>query len=82
MEILEKSVTYDVPRETIFEELDVNNFININLDNKLTKCYGKIINIHFFLSNNKELTNEQKLDYCSIERYFMKLYLREMMKKM
>jgi len=65
----------------VLEKLDSNSFTNTNFDNKLTKFYGKIINIHFFLSNNKELTNNQKLDYCTIERYFMKLYLREMMKK-
>jgi hypothetical protein len=82
MEILEKSVTYDVPREPIFEDLDANSITNLNFDKKLTKFYGKIVNIHFFLSNNKELSNNQKLDYCTIERYFMKLYLREMMKKM
>ena len=82
MEILEKSVTLDIPREPVFEELDVHSFQNINLDRKLTKFYGKIVNIHFFLSNNKELSNSQKLDYCTIERYFMKLYLKEMMKKM
>ena len=81
LEILEDSVTFDVPRESIFEELDVNSFRNINFNNKLTKFYGKIVNIHFFLSNNKELSNDQKLDYCTIERYFMKLYLREVMKK-
>ena len=81
MEILDKLVTYNVPREPIFEKLDISSLQNTNFDNKLTKCYGKIINIHFFLSNNKELTNEQKLGYCSIERYFMKLYLREMMKE-
>ena len=82
MEILEKSVTYVVPREPIFEELDVNNLLHLDLDNKLTKFYGRVVNIHFFLSNNKELSNKQKLDYCTIERYFMKLYLKEMMKKM
>jgi hypothetical protein len=81
-EILEKPVTYDVTHEPVFEELDVNIFNNINFDKKLTKFYGKIVNIHFFLSNNKELSNSQKLDYCTIERYFMKLYLKEMMKKM
>ena len=81
MEISEKSVTYDVPLEPIFEKLDINSFKNISFDNKLTKFYSKIINIHFFLSTNKELTNNQKLDYCTIERYFMKLYLREMIKK-
>ena len=50
-------------------------------DYKLTKCYGKIVNVHSFLLNNEELTNTQKLDYCSMERYFMKAYLKEMMKK-
>ena len=81
IEILDKSVTYDVSHKPVFEKLDVNSFTNANFDNKLTKFYGKIINIHFFLSNNKELTNNQKLDYCTIERHFMKLYLREMMKE-
>ncbi|MFX0046843.1 MAG: hypothetical protein ACFE8G_01620 [Candidatus Hermodarchaeota archaeon] len=81
VEILEKSVTYNIPIEPIFKKLDINNFKNISFDNKLTKFYGKIINIHFFLSKNMELTNNQKLDYCSIERYFMKLYLREIIKK-
>ena len=51
------------------------------VDHKLTKCYGKIVNVHSYLLNNDELTNTQKLDYCSMERYFMKAYLKEMMKK-
>jgi hypothetical protein len=80
-EIIEKPETYGLTREPVFEELDLSIFSNINLDKKLTKFYGKIVNIHFFLSNNKELSNTQKLDYCTIERYFMKLYLKEMMKK-
>ena len=81
MEILEKLESYDFSREPVLEKLDVNSISDTFYDKKLTKFYGKIINIHFFLSNNKELTNNQKLDYCTIERYFMKLYLREMMKK-
>ncbi len=81
MEIFEKSEVYDFSREPVFEKLDSNSISNISYHKKLTKFYSKIINIHFFLSNNKELTNNQKLDYCTIERYFMKLYLREMMKK-
>ncbi len=81
MEILERSEVYDFSREQVFEKLDINSISNTYYSKKLTKFYGKIINIHFFLSNNKELTNNQKLDYCTIERYFMKLYLREMMKK-
>ena len=82
IDILNKQETYNIPREPIFETLTVATFTNLNFHNKLTKVYGKIINIHFFLSNNKELTNNQKLNYCTIERYFMKLYLKEMIKKM
>ncbi len=51
------------------------------VDHKLTKCYGKIVNVHSYLLNNDELTNTQKLDYCNMERYFMKAYLKEIMKK-
>ena len=81
MEILEKSESYYFSSEPVFKKLDINSFTNANFDKKLTKFYGKIIHIHFFLSNNKELTNKQKLEYCTIERHFMKLYLKEMMKK-
>jgi hypothetical protein len=82
MDVLDKPVIYDIPREPILEQLTVSNFTNLNFNNKLTKVYSKLINIHFFLSNNNELTNNQKLNYCTIERYFMKLYLKEMIKKM
>lgn len=60
----------------VFEEKDLIHLKQQEFVNKLNKFYGKIIDVHFFLLNNKELTNNQKLDYCNIERYFMKLYLR------
>ena len=81
IEILEKSLTSNIPQEPIFEHLDIDSLESISFDYKLTKFYGKIINIHFFLANNKHLTNREKLDYCTLERYFMKLYLKEMMKR-
>ena len=64
--------------------IEKNYKFNLNescVDHKLTKCYGKIVNVHSYLLNNEKLTNAQKLDYCSMERYFMKAYLKEMMKK-
>jgi len=75
--------TYDisVPLSPVFEEKDIFTLKESCVDHKLTKCYGKIVNVHSFLLNNEELTNTQKLDYCSMERYFMKAYLKEMMKK-
>ncbi len=68
----------------ILPVLEKNNKFKLNescLDHKLTKYYGKIVNVHSFLLNNEELTNTQKLDYCSIERHFMKVYMKEMIKK-
>ena len=65
----------------VFEEKDLIHLKQQEIVNKLNKFYGKIIDVHFFLLNNKELTNNQKLDYCSIERHFMKLYLKEIIKK-
>jgi len=65
----------------VFEEKDLIHLKQQEFVNKLNKFYGKIIDVHFFLLNNKELTNNQKLDYCSIERHFMKLYLKEVIKK-
>ena len=37
--------------------------------------------IHSILSNYPDLTSDQKLDYCNNQRYFMKLYLREVITK-
>ena len=65
----------------VFEEKDLIYFKQQEIVNKLNKFYGKIIDVHFFLLNNNELTNNQKLDYCTIERHFMKLYLKEVIKK-
>ena len=70
-----------LPNLPVFEKKDFIHLKQQEIVYKLNKFYGKIIDVHFFLLNNKELTNNQKLDYCSVERYFMKLYLREMMKK-
>ncbi len=38
--------------------------------------------LHSLLLTNSNLTNKQKLDYCKSERFFMKLYLREIIKNL
>ena len=38
--------------------------------------------IHSILSNCPELDNSQKLEYCTSQRYFMKMYLKEMVVKL
>ncbi len=65
----------------VFEKKDLIHLKQQEIVNKLKRFYGKIIDVHFFLLNNKELTNNQKLEYCTIERHFMKLYLKEVIKK-
>lgn len=44
--------------------------------------YLVILNdIRSILSNVKNLTNNQKLGYCNSQRYYIKLYLKEVLKK-
>lgn len=81
IKILDRINYISIPILPVLEKKDLFKLNESCLDRKLTKCYGKIVNVHSYLLNNDELTNTQKLDYCSIERYFMKAYLKEMMKK-
>jgi hypothetical protein len=57
------------------------SFSKLNL-NKAEKEYLSIsTDIHSILSNYPNLPNDQKLDYCNSQRYFMKLYLKEVLIK-
>lgn len=38
--------------------------------------------IHLVLSGCPDLTKNQKLDYCSSQRYFMKMYMKEIMTRL
>ncbi len=45
--------------------------------------YLAILNdIHTILSNSSEFSNFQRLDFCNNQRYFMKLYLKELLLKL
>jgi len=81
IKVLDNASEFSVPVLPVLEKKYEFKLNESCVDHKLTKCYGKIVNVHSFLLNNEELTNAQKLDYCSMERYFMKAYLKEMMKK-
>lgn len=48
----------------------------------LNQSYQKAVEIHTYLcEKNKFLTNNEKLKFCSAGRYFMKQYLKEIVKK-
>ena len=62
-------------------ELDINSFQQKLSDVKIE--YLSISNdIHSILSNCPDLTSDQKLDYCNSQRYFMKMYLKEIVVKL
>ncbi|MHA2281778.1 MAG: hypothetical protein ACXAC5_13120 [Promethearchaeota archaeon] len=76
----------------ILKQGDLEEFLNKNdkpsltsfklTPNKAGEEYLSIsTDIHSILLNYPDLTNDQKLDYCNNQRYFMKLYLREVITK-
>lgn len=49
--------------------------------NSLEKLLYRIIEIHFLLKTNLKLSNNQRLDYCKVERNLMIQYLKQVVKK-
>ncbi|MFX0024330.1 MAG: hypothetical protein ACFE9S_18575 [Candidatus Hermodarchaeota archaeon] len=39
--------------------------------------FDTIKKIHYILKNSQNLTQKQKFDYCSSQRFYMKLYLKD-----
>jgi hypothetical protein len=58
--------------EKIPTDFDINNRIS-NIDYN----FEMIQKIHFILQNSQDLTLKQKSEFCSNQRFFMKLYLKE-----
>lgn len=52
-----------------------------NNSNKNSDSLLKAIEVHNFLISNENLTNNEKLNYCKIGRYFMKAFLKEVVRK-
>jgi hypothetical protein len=56
------------------------NFSQMNLE--INELYDKTFEIHLLLlRNNGKLSNKAKLEYCKVERNYMKLYLKAIIKK-
>lgn len=69
--------------ENPFYKINKTEFNNLRyIFNDSNDEYLSISNdIHTILLNCHDLTNTQKLDFCNNQRYFMKLYLKELLKK-
>lgn len=69
----------------ISEQFNQNfKYVNLQpLDEDLYDILHKVMEIHLSLSINKDklLSNNQIIDYCMLERYFMRKYLKNVIKK-
>lgn len=64
----------------IYNNSEKNDLQN-NFKDPLEEFLAISNDIHLILTNNTDLTNAQKLDFCNNQRYFMKLYLKKMLIK-
>ena len=76
----------DLTQIMLISEQFNQNFKYINLqplDEDLYDILHKVMEIHLSLSNNKDklLSDNQIIDYCMLERYFMRKYLKKVIKK-
>ncbi len=60
---------------------DYSNYGFPAVKKNIEEFYYKALKIHLILLNNDNLTNNQKLNYCKLGRTYMKLYLKEIVKK-
>ena len=67
-------ISEDLTRK--FKHIHIQPFSDIRFD-----LFHNVIEIHLILLSNKELSNSEKLDYTKLQRYFMKKYLSEIIKK-
>ncbi len=75
-----KTENIEIPFNEINKSESNNSKYNLNDSNNE---YLSISNdIHTILSNCQDLTNTQKLDFCTNQRYFMKLFLKELVIKL
>ncbi len=81
--VSEKELILNLKR--LFYENEIDNEIKDNSEQESEEFTNDtliILNeIKIILQNCSNLTDKQKLEYCNSQRYFMKLYLKELNKK-
>ena len=70
--------------ENIVKEIyyEFKNILNRESEDAVNKYFRTLEKVPPLISDCPELTNKQKLDYCNIERSFMKLYLKDLLFKL
>ena len=51
------------------------------LKREIDDLYKKAFEIHLLLLRDQNLSNKEKIDFCKIERNYIKLFLKAIMKK-
>ena len=78
-QIGEKELTLNLKNLFYEDEVNIeikNDFENVN-EEKTNDNLIILNEIKAILQNCSNLTNKQKLEYCNSQRFFMKLYLKE-----
>jgi hypothetical protein len=72
-----------IPEKTGYPNGETGNTsFQQNSSNVETEYLSISNDIHSILSNCPDLSSDQKLDYCNSQRYFMKMYLKEIVVKL
>ena len=78
-------ISFSVERNLKNYAHKTSNYLKIPFDQEKTiinnKSLIKALEIHEFLLSAENLTNNEKLNYCKIGRYFMKAFLKEIVRK-
>ena len=70
--------------ENIIKEIyyEFKSILKRESENEVNKYFKTLEQIPPLIITCPELTTKQKLDYCNIERSFMKLYLKDLLVKL
>jgi hypothetical protein len=70
--------------ETIVKEIyyEFKSILERESENEVNEYFKTLEQIPPLITECPEITNKQKLDYCNIERCFMKLYLKDLLIKL
>ena len=78
---LNKNRVSESKKDSISNIDDLPIYMKQNLGGNQSENLLILRKLHKILQNSQNLTDEQKLDYCKSERYFMKLYLKEIARR-
>ncbi|MFW9784687.1 MAG: hypothetical protein ACFFFB_20575 [Candidatus Heimdallarchaeota archaeon] len=77
LSIYKKKYSLDIETSNQRKKLEVNEVSSSTNLNTKTEYLSISNDIHSILINCPDLSTDQKLDYCNSQRYFMKMYMKE-----